>query len=468
MQQTEVPLRRAYFIFVIVGVALFIAATDATTVVVALPKIADDLDAQVGWIGWIVSGYQFSQTIALPIAGKLSDTLGRKRLFLWSVGLFIFSALGAALAPNIYVLIVCRVFQGIGAGGFMPSATGIVGDSFGLGKRATMVGLFSSILPLGGIAGPNIGGAIADHASWRWIFVVNAPLGLLALVMAVWLIPKGKASGVARRIDVRGSAILAAAALSFMYGMTAWANNPDNLAHPSVWLFFVLAIVFTVLLVRHGLRTADPIMDPRLLRQKPFIAVNAFSFVQGCILFGTFAFTPYFMKAAYDLSGTDVGIVLTPRFGVTAACAIFASLMLLRLGYRALLVGGGLCIVVGNIAFAVGDYGFAPMVMLTVLMTITGAGVGLINPALSNAALDLEPSKLAAITGQRGMFRALGAAFAISIASVLLSTFSSEVDGLKVHFIVMSLLFLVSLPLVLWIPEVAKGQRKGKAAQASP
>ena len=459
------PLRRAYIIFAIVGVALFIAATDTTIVVVALPKIAEDLDAQVGWIGWVASGFQFSQTVTLPIAGTLSDTLGRKRLFLWTVGLFTLAGVGAALAPNVYVLIVCRVLQGIGAGGFMPSATGIVGDSFGPGKRATMVGLFYSVLPLGGIAGPNIGGAIADHTSWRWVFVVALPLALMVLALAVWLIPQRPPSGVKRRIDVTGSAMFASAALSFMYGMTAWANHPDDLASPSVWLFFVLAALMTLLFVRHSLGVTNPIMDPRLLRQKPFIAVNVFSFVQGCVLFGTFAFVPYYVNVAYGLSGTDAGIILTPRFGMTAICAVFASLMLARLGYRALMIGGGLLIVSGNIAVALGDYSFAPMVMLTALFAITGAGVGLINPAANNAALDLEPAKLAAITGQRGMFRALGGAFSISVASVLLSTSSTQARGLEAHLIIMSLLFFAALPLVLWIPKTAKagGKRKGRA-----
>ena len=171
--------RQAYIIFSIISLALLMSAIDSSIVTVSLPTILSDLNTNLAQVAWVITGYSFSMCIVMPIVGKLSDQWGRKRLFMIAVVIFTVSSLAAGFAPNIYFLIVCRVLQGIGGGAFMPSAVGIISDTFGR-RRATAIGLFTSIFTIGGVIGPNLGGFIVDNVSWRWIFFVNIPIGIAA------------------------------------------------------------------------------------------------------------------------------------------------------------------------------------------------------------------------------------------------------------------------------------------------
>lgn len=188
---TTIPMRKNYLIFAIVSMALLMSAIDATIVSVSLPTLEKDLQTNLAWVGWTLNGYQLAW--------------GRKRLFLGAVVLFTASSMLAGLAPNIYWLIVFRVLQGLGGGAFMPSATGIISDAF-TKRRATAIGLFGSIFPIGGILGPNLGGFIIDHFSWRWIFYVNVPIGIALFVLGLAMLPKD-ATVSKSRIDMVGATL---------------------------------------------------------------------------------------------------------------------------------------------------------------------------------------------------------------------------------------------------------------------
>src|ERR671926_441311 len=155
---------------------------DATVVSVALPAMMRELNTSLVWLGWTLTAYMLTQTSIMPLAGKLTETFGRMRVFLACVGLFTLGSLLCGLAPNIEVLIACRVLQALGGGGILPSAAGIVAQEFPH-NRARMIGLFSSIFPIGGIVGPNLGGLIVEHWSWREVFLINVPIGVLVLAI---------------------------------------------------------------------------------------------------------------------------------------------------------------------------------------------------------------------------------------------------------------------------------------------
>ena len=155
--------RHPYLFFGLAALSLFMFSIDRTVVSVALPNMMDDLQTSLVWVGWTLTAYLLTQTAVMPLAGKLSESFGRMRVFLVCVFLFTLGSLLCGIAPNIYVLIACRVIQAIGGGGFLPSAAGIVAREFPT-NRDRMIGLFSSIFPLGGIVGPNLGGFIVE----RW------------------------------------------------------------------------------------------------------------------------------------------------------------------------------------------------------------------------------------------------------------------------------------------------------------
>src|SRR5215467_7050018 len=167
-----------YVVFTIVSLALLMASVDQTIVATALPSIQRDLHAQVNWSSWTITIYALGQVLVMPLAGKFGDQYGRKKIFLGAVVLFTTASLCCGLANNIYLLIVLRAVQALGGGAFMPSATGIIADLFGAGRDRAL-GLFSSIFPMGGIVGPVLGGVVVTYWSWRGIFLVNIPVGLV-------------------------------------------------------------------------------------------------------------------------------------------------------------------------------------------------------------------------------------------------------------------------------------------------
>ncbi len=194
---------RRYLIFVSAGLSLFMYAIDGTMVTVAFPNLISDFGTNVLWAGWTISIYLVGITSIMPLMGTLSDSLGRKKIFLISLVLFSASSLACGLAPNVRSLVVFRFFQGLGGASFLPTAAGIVSDQFPE-HRERAIGLFTSINQLGGIIGPNLGGWIVSQYSWRYIFYINLPIGIV-LITLIMILLEDKGPFVRRHIDIVGA-----------------------------------------------------------------------------------------------------------------------------------------------------------------------------------------------------------------------------------------------------------------------
>src|SRR4051795_10150238 len=192
--------QRKYIFFGLAALGVLMASIDSTIVAVGLPQLEKGLQAPLIWVGWTLTAYQLVQVVMLPLAGKLSDSLGRRRVFLFCVGTFTLGSLLCGLAPSIGFLIVARAIQAIGGGGLMPSAVGIISDHY-RERRAQARGLFTSVLPIGGVLGPNLGGFILEHWTWRDMFFVNLPIGVVVFVGALLML-KGDVKTQSRHIDV--------------------------------------------------------------------------------------------------------------------------------------------------------------------------------------------------------------------------------------------------------------------------
>ncbi len=455
----RLPKRKAYLIFGIVSLALLMSSIDGTVVSVSLPTMVEELQTNLAWVAWTLTGYLLSQTIIMPVAGKLSDEFGRKRVFLAAVSLFTLSSLAAGLAPNIYLLIIFRVLQGAGGGAFMPTATGIISDTFGE-RRASAIGLFGSIFPIGGILGPNIGGLIIDHFSWRWIFFINVPLGI-ALVIVGWINLDRTKPTAGRSLDVQGAGLFGAMMLATLYALTTWADNPRRVG-PVTWVFFAIGALLLALLVRHVRRVPSPIIEPDLLRRRAFIGVNIYNFVFGAVAFGFFSFMPYYASIAYGMTAGENGIILTPRSLAMIATSTLSSLFIIRFRYRLPMVIG-LAIVAAGLFFLsrgyhdVSLFGFpvSNVVLLALMVMIGGFGIGIANPASNNAALDLIPEKVAAVAGLRGMFRSTGGVMGTAGFILALSQFEDKAVGIQTIFLVCGFMLLFLIPVIFLIPDSA-------------
>jgi EmrB/QacA subfamily drug resistance transporter len=445
------PRRHRWLVFGIVSIALLMASIDQTIVATALNAIQRDLGAQLNWSGWTITIYALGQIIAMPLAGRLGDQFGRKRIFIGAAVLFTVASLACSLADNIYLLVVCRAFQALGGGAFMPTATGIVAEQFGR-NRDRAVGMFTSIFPIGGILGPIVGGVIVTYWSWREIFLVNVPAGVLLIVLGARFIPRSVRSRGAH-IDLVGAGLLALTILCGMFGISLLGSRGTELTDPFFITAEVLALVFGFLFVRHAHRAAVPFIPIRLLRGRGFGVMNAINLMYGAAVLGFGALVPLYAESRYGIQPLEAGTLLTARAVGMICVAGLAVFALRRTGYRSPMIGGILMVAGGMSVMALAPHGMTPYAWLAAAAGVTGIGMGLSIPASNNASLQLAPDQISAIAGLRGMFRQSGGIIAVSVTTTVLSH-SANAGVAQAHtFVVFAALLVLIVPFTLMVPD---------------
>ncbi len=447
---TTGPPGRRKLIFAIVSIGLFMASIDQTIVATALPAIERELRAPINWAGWTISIYALGQVIAMPMAGKISDMYGRKKVYMVSAAVFTLSSLACGFAPNMALLLVPRFIQALGGGAFMPSATGIVADHFGR-ERDRAVGMFTSILPAGGMIGPVIGGVFVSYWSWRGIFLVNLPIGIILIALVARFIP---ASSVRRpsRIDVRGVCLLATVIAAGMFGISYVGSGRVALYGPVFLGSEAVAAVALVAFVRHSRRSAAPFVPYRLLRGRGFGIMNLINLIYGAAALGFAALVPLYAQERYHIAPLASGTLLTARAVGMISVAGVAAMALRRTGYRLPMVAGFIVLAGGLLMMAARPM-FAPYAWLAIATAATGCGMGLSVPASNNASLQLAPDQVAAIAGLRGMFRQSGAIIAVSVTTAIIAR-AAHPGLVQAHvFVVFVALLAVIVPLVRLVPE---------------
>jgi EmrB/QacA subfamily drug resistance transporter len=445
----EVPQRR-WLVFAIVSIGLFMASIDQTIVATALPAIEHDLHAGINWSGWTITIYALGQVIAMPMAGKISDMYGRKKVFAVSAAVFTLASLCCGFAPNMALLLVPRFIQALGGGAFMPSATGIVADHFGP-ERDRAVGLFTSILPVGGIIGPIVGGVFVSYWSWRGIFLVNVPIGILLIVLTVKFIPSSSVRKQSR-IDLRGIMLLALLIATAMFGISYLGSGQVPLYSPVFLGSEAVALVALWAFVRHSRRDAAPFVPYQLLRGRGFGIMNLINLVYGAAALGFSALVPLYAQDRYHIAPLGAGTLLTARAVGMIAVAGVAALALRRTGYRLPMIIG-FAVLAGGLLMMSLSPGISPYAWLAIAAAITGFGMGLSVPASNNASLQLAPDQVAAIAGLRGMFRQAGSIIAVSVSTAVIAR-SSHPGLVQAHvFVVFAILLIALLPLVRLVPD---------------
>ncbi|MBB4904149.1 MFS transporter [Actinophytocola algeriensis] len=442
------PLPRRHVVFAVVALALFMASMDQTIVATGLNAIQSDLGAELTWSGWTITIYSLGQIIAMPMAGKLGDHFGRKKVFLIAVVVFTAASLACGFANNIYVLVALRAVQALGGGAFMPAATGIIADHYGP-ARDRAVGMFTSIFPIGGILGPILGGVFVTYSSWRTIFFVNVPIGVVLFVLAWRLIgetPRKRAD----RIDVRGLVLLASLMLTTMYGLT---NLDHGLTSPWFLVPVVGGALFSYLFARHTARSSAPFIPMRFLRGKGFGAMNVLNLLFGGAAIGFGALVPLYAEERFHLDPLAAGTVLTARGAGVIAVAALAVLTLRRLGCRIPMVVGFVLITTGFALMAFPPPNTNGYLWLMMAAGITGVGMGVSVPASNNVGLQLAPDQISSIAGLRGMFRQSGSIIAVSVMTAVAANSANPALAQAHGFVVLSVLLLAAVPLIFTIPD---------------
>ena len=457
---------RRYVIFAAAGLSLLMYAIDGSAVAVAFPNFMKEFGTNVLWAGWTISIYLVAITSVMPLSGKLSDSFGSKKVFLSSLILFTGSSLACGFAPNIYTLIAFRFLQGVGGASFIPTATAIVSDQFPE-SRQSVVGLTASIFPIGGIVGPNLGGWIISRYSWRYIFYINLPIGILLIGLILLLLKDSKVLS-RPHIDFVGASFFFGGILFLMIGLNLIGQKLSVGLLLLTALSWGISIGFLFLFLRHEKKDPSPILDITLLKSRPFLAANLYNTVVGVAVFGIFNIIPYYATSMLKLSTMVSGMILTPCAVGNICTAVVVSFNLRRWGYRWPMVLG---LIVTSLTTFLLDQGlqlqrvigihFGSVETIIFILMLFGIGMGFIFPSSNNACIELMPDKVATITGLRGMFRSIGGALGISLITVILHLSSTPANGFRMVFLSFGLGLLFTIPLAFLMPTGRKGWREG-------
>lgn len=353
---TPKPIRRG-LVFATVALTLLMMAVDSTIVSTVLHALQHGLGTTVNWAGWTLTAYSFGFVVMLPISGRLSEQFGRRRAFLGSVVTFTVASLFCGMADSIFALIALRTLQAAGGAGFTPSATGIIVDYFG-DARDRAVSLFGSIFPIGAMIGPIFGGLFVSYWTWRAAFLVNVPIGIAVIILALYYIPRDqpRREKTHSGMDVFGMALLGGSLLAGMLAITYLGEKNAPALSPVFLAPLAIAIASAWLFFRHIRRSAHPFIAPNLIHGPNFGAVNFVNMIFSGITIGAVALIPLYAANRYGIGPLDAGTLLVAEGVATIVMSVTIALALRRTGHRLPIYGGSIAIAIGMLLLGVGCF----------------------------------------------------------------------------------------------------------------
>jgi MFS family permease len=374
-------------------------------------------------------------------------------VLLYGVVAFTAASLLCGVSTDIYMLIVFRAIQAIGGGALIPAAAGLVSDHFGK-DRDRAIGMFGTMAASGQVVGPVFGGLLVGYLSWRWIFFVNVPIGIVLVTLTICFIPESRLQGT-DKLDVRGLLLMSFGVLAAIFGVTSLGNGHTEVYDPIVLIPVLSAIGLLYLFVRHANRAPAPFIPMRLLRGRAFAVVNSVNFLFGVVTFGVASLLPLYAEQRYHLHALGSGTLLDARAIGVISVGTIAAFSLRRTGYRWPILIGFSIVALGTLLLSVSPrLGLSPYVWLSIGAGITGLGSGAANPASRNASMQLAPNDVAAITGLRQMFVQLGVVFSVSIVTAILNRSPDPgITMAHILWVVSAIAVVLMLPLVYRIPE---------------
>ncbi len=451
---------------------MLLASLDQTIVSTAMPRVIADLQG-FNQYTWVSTAYLLTSTVMVPIYGKLSDLFGRKPIFLFGVVVFLLGSALSGASQSMNQLIAFRALQGIGAGALMPIAIAIIGDLFTPRERGKWQGLTGAVWGLSAIIGPTLGGWITENTSWRWVFYVNLPIGIAAMLVLIFLMPnlRGKAKQVS--IDYIGAALLVLGTVPLLLGFT-WAGTQYDWLSPQIiglfaWSLVTLTgfIIYEARLERLG---GQPIIEPSLFKNSIFGVSTIISVIFGMGLFGSIFFIPLFVQGVVGTSATNSGLILTPLMLTSIVGSIVSGQLVSRLGkYKWIAIFGMIVSVAGTVLLVrlnVNSSNNDVLLAMLVLGVGMGFGMALYNLIVQNAL----PQKIGQATSAMVFFRQIGgtiglAAMGSVMTSAYLPAFKNALPAVVKQFVPASALAVFNNPQILLSPDALTKMQAGAAAQ---
>ena len=402
---------------VIVGVVMSIL--DTTIVNVALDTLARDLRSSIDTIQWVSTGYLLALAIVIPLAGWMSERFGSKRVWMVSVALFAAGSALCGLAPSVGFLIFFRVLQGLGGGMILPVSMTVLAQAAGPTRVGRVMSVVGVPMLLGPILGPVIGGLIVDNTSWRWIFYVNLPVAVVALVLAAYLLPRDAGRANPGRLDWVGASLLSPGLAAIVFGL-AETEVHAGLGHPLALGPVVGGLGLVGLFVGHALRADRPLIDVRLFRSAQFSAAAAMTFIVGASLFGALLLLPLYYQVDRGETALSAGLLMAPQ-GIGAALAMPISGRLADRG------AAGPSVFVGSVVMTLATVPFVfvsgstPYSLLAAALVVRGVGLGFaMMPAMAAAYAALEPAQVPRATSALNALQRVGGSIGTALLAVVL------------------------------------------------
>lgn len=415
-----------------VATLLLLAALDQTIVSTALPTIVADLGG-LEHLSWVVTAYILASTVAAPLYGKLGDLYGRRQMVFVSVGLFLLGSLLCGLSYSMPMLILARAVQGLGGGGLFVLALSVVGDLISAKERGKIQGMFAAVFSVSSMIGPLIGGWFVEHVSWHWIFLINLPLGVLAVLGFALGFPAHVATH-RHRIDWAGAAALTLALASITLFTALGGHSFAWISAPAAALIavFVLSVLAFIGIERQA---AEPILPLSLFGGNVFRNTSVLSFLVGAAMMGSMTFLPLYLQLARGVSPTVSGLLMAPMTaGVIAATSVVGRYMRQTGRYRLPVVAGMALLIVSGvwltrIAVDTSIPAFSAMLVLF------GFAVGLCFPVLTTAVQNAVPRQvLGTATASGVMFRQIGGSIAVALFGALMTTrLAANLGGMSLN-----------------------------------
>lgn len=393
-------------------VATFLVGLDATVVSTAMPTVVGQLGG-IDLYAWVFSIYLLTSTVTVPIYGKLADLYGRKPVFLAATSVFLVGSALCGQARTMEELIAFRFLQGLGAGGVQPITFTIIGDVFPLEERARLTGAFSAMWGLSALVGPAIGGFLTEQVSWRWVFYVNLPLSLLAmLLLSLFLHERVRRRP--HRIDYAGAGLLSLAVGSLLFGLQ---GQVVGAVPPGT--FVGVAVALLAAFVWHERRTPEPLVPLHLFRRRLIGVSTLNAFLVGAMLFGQSSFVPPFVQGVMGASPTLGGFILACTSIGWPTASTIGGRLLLRWGYRPVAVLGGVLLVAG---FG-GLWLLRPeqsYLVAAAVQVVIGAGFGFLVPTVLLSMQNAVPwEQRGVVTSANQFARNIGGTIGVSVAGAV-------------------------------------------------
>jgi EmrB/QacA subfamily drug resistance transporter len=412
--------RKILVILFALMLGMFLAALDQTIVATALPTIAGDLRG-LNHLSWVVTAYLITSTISLPLWGKFGDLYGRKNFFQIAIIIFLIGSMLSGLSQTMVELISCRAIQGIGAGGLMVGSQAIIGDIIPPRQRGRYMGYFGAVFGLSSILGPLAGGWFTQHASWRWIFYINVPIGIVTL-FAIAIVLKIPVKRVHHQIDWWGTALLSSGVVGLIL-LTTWGGQEYAWGSSTIVGLAVVSAILLVVFCFVEAKVSEPIIPLDLFRNRTFNAASGVGFVIGFTMFGSIVYLPLYLQIVHGASPTLSGLELLPMVGGMLITFILSGQLVSRTGrYKIFPIVGSAVLTLGLVFLTrLGpDTSFS---YAAIGMFVVGLGMGLVMQVLVVAVQNAVPhSQLGTATATATFFRTIGGAFGVAVLGAVFNS----------------------------------------------